>query len=82
MSTARLRAKLPTAGYSDEEVVSFDRQICMEKWAELITRGGVDDPLPTTPQFTSYDAELERDRVRWQQQKYEREPQKYEIEMC
>ena len=54
MSTARLRAKLFTAGYSDEDVESFDRQICMEKWAELITRG-VDDPLPTTPQFTAYD---------------------------
>jgi len=80
MSTARLRAKLLTAGYSDEDVESFDRQICMEKWAELITQG-VDDPLPTTPQFAAYDVELERDRLRWEQQKYEREQQKYEIEM-
>ena len=31
MSTARLRAKLLTAGYSDEDVESLDRQTCMEK---------------------------------------------------
>jgi len=80
MSTARLRAKLLNAGYSDEDVESFDRHTCMEKWAELITRG-VDEPLPTTPQFTAYDVELERDHLRWEQQKYEREQQKYEIEM-
>ena len=36
MSTANL---LLTAGYSDEKGESFDRQICMKKWAELITRG-------------------------------------------
>jgi len=34
MSTARLRAKLLTAGYSDEDVESLDRQTCMEKQAE------------------------------------------------
>jgi len=71
MSTARLRAKLLTAGYSDGDVESFDRPTCIEKWAELITRG-VDEPLPTTPQFTAYDVELERDRLRWEQQKYDR----------
>jgi len=80
MSTARLRAKLLTAGYSDEDVESFDRQICMEKWAELVTRG-VDEPVPTSPQFTAYDVELERDRLRWEQQKYEMEQQTYEMEM-
>jgi len=64
---------------SDEEVESFDRQICMEKWAELITRG-VDKPLPTTPQFTAYDVELERDPLRWEHQN-SREQQKLEIEM-
>ena len=36
---------------------------------------GVDEPVPTSPQFTAYDVELERDRLRWEQQKYE----KYEI---
>jgi len=81
MSTARLRVKLFTAGYSDEDVESFDRQICMEKWAELITRG-VDDPLPTTPQFTAYDVELERDRSKWEQQKYEREMRLKERELA
>jgi len=81
MSTARLRAKLLTAGYSDEDVESFDRQICMEKWAELITLG-VDDPVPTSPQFTAYDAELERDRLRWEQQKYEIEMRLRERELA
>jgi len=33
MSTARLRVKLLIAGYSDEDVESFDRKTCMEKWA-------------------------------------------------
>jgi len=79
MSTARLKAKLLTAGYSDEDVESFDRQICMEKWAEQVTRG-VDEPVPTSPQFTAYAVELERDRLRWEQQKYEMEEQKYERE--
>jgi len=81
MSTARLRAKLLTAGYSDEEVESFDRQIFMEKWAELIIRG-VDDPVPTSPQFTAYDVELKRDRLRWEQQKYEIEIRLRERELA
>ena len=46
-----------------------------------IDYSGVDEPLPTTPQFTAYDVELARGRLRLEQQKYEREQEKYEIEM-
>ena len=47
----------------------------------MITRG-VDDPLPTTPQFTAYDVELQRDRLRSEQQKYEIEMRLRERELA
>jgi len=43
---------------------------------------GVHEPLPTTPQFTAYDVELERDRLKWEQQKYEVEIRLRERELA
>ena len=62
-----------SVGYSDEDVESFDRQACIEKLADIVGRG-LDQPLPTTTQqSTGYDVELERERLKWKQQKFEEE---------
>lgn len=73
MSTSRLKLKLLSVGYSDDDVESFDRPTCIEKWADIVGRG-LDQPLPTTPQqSTGYDVELERERLKWEQHKFEEE---------
>jgi len=71
-STARLQLKLSRAGYSDEEVESFDRQTCMEKWAELVVHGVelLERPQATVQQSPNVDIELERERLKWEQQKF------------
>jgi len=81
MSTSRLKLKLLTAGFSDEDVESFDRPTCLTKWAELISRG-VDQPLPSTPQSSVYDVELERERLRWEQVKHDEEMRLRERELA
>jgi len=81
MSTSRRKSKLLNAGYSDEDIASFDRSTCMEMWAELITRG-VDQPLPATPQPAVYDVELERESLKWEQQKHEAEMRLKERELA
>jgi len=81
MSTSRLKLKLLNAGYSDEDIESLDRSTCMEMWAELVTRG-VDQPLPATPQHAVYDVELERERLKWEQQKHEAEMRLKERELA
>ena len=72
MSTSRLQLKLSRAGYSDEEVESFDRQACMEKWADLVVRGiELEQPqAAAVSQSPNIDIELERERLKWEQQKF------------
>ena len=73
-STARLQLKLSRAGYSDEEIESFDRQTCMEKWADLVVHGIelLEQPQPqaTVRQYPTVDIELERERFKFEQQKF------------
>ena len=60
------KSKLLSAGFSDEDVKSFDRSTCLEKWAALMVRD-IDQLLSTTPQSPqslAYDVEVERERLR------------------
>ena len=73
-TTSRLQLKLSRAGYSDEEVESFDRQACIEKWAELVVQG-IELKHPQANVSESPEVELERERLRWEQQKFADEMQ-------
>ena len=87
LSSIRLMGKLSSVGYSEEEIENMSRDSMLNIWAECVA-AGKDQPVEAgaavTPQFTGYDVELERERMEFEKEKFERklefEKQKFEIE--
>lgn len=76
MSNERLRLKLISAGYEEEMVLGMEREEMMITYAELLVGG----KLKVSP--VGYDPDLERERLAFEQKKWEAEMElrKQEVE--
>jgi len=71
MSTSRLRLRLLSAGYEEDVVEGMDRTTLMEAYAQLVAEGAV------RPEFAvTYDPAVERERLAFEQRKWEAEQQR------
>ena len=70
LSTSRLISKLSKVGYSEEELESMDRDAMLEKWATCVASGR-DKPVATNPTVTGYDVAFEREKLAFEQRKFD-----------
>jgi len=68
MSTGRLRLRLLSAGHEEEVLEGMERTALMEAYAQLVAEGAVRPELAV-----SYDPTVERDRLAFEQRKWETE---------
>ena len=75
MSTGRLRLRLLSAGYEEEVLEGMERTALVEAYAQLVAEGAVRPELAVT-----YDPAVERDRLAFEQRKWEAEQQRLAAE--
>ena len=74
-STIRLQTNLINAGADEQDVAALDRQQLMETWAQKVAEGK-DKPVAAVPEAKApvgYDPEVERERLKWEQDRFNRE---------
>ena len=75
MLNERLRVKLISTGYKEEMIMGLERDGLMSMYAEVIASG----KLMARP--AGYDPEVEKQRLAFEQMKWEEEHKRWEIEM-
>jgi len=75
MLNERLRVKLISTGYKEEMIMGLERDGLMSMYAEVIASG----KLMVRP--AGYDPEVEKQRLAFEQMKWEEEHKRWEIEM-
>lgn len=71
-STIRLQTNLINAGVDEQAVAALERQQLMEAWAQKVVEGK-DKPVAAVPEAKTpvgYDPEVERERLKWEQDRF------------
>ena len=78
-STLRLQHNLLKVGFEEDVIAGLDRQQLMDKWAQVVIEGkdkpveGAAAAVEKTPAPVGYDPEIERMRLQWEREKFDRE---------
>ena len=74
MSDVRLAAKLGQSGFSPEQLEAMDRPALLNAMAQLILSGKDEAPAATAvPVQPAYDVELEKMKLAWEQERFNKE---------